>query len=170
MKHYAWLLIAALSLLATPVHAEGEDMPPVSTLEEVKPDSKLAALLRAAKEGDARAQVKLGIMHHEGEGVLQNFKEAVKWLRLAAGQGDAEGQFLLGERYRNGEGLPKDYVRAHVMFNLAATRGNKEAVESRAAITKRMTSTQLEEAQELAQKWKPNQEETKESDTKTQAD
>ncbi len=36
----------------------------------------------AAEQGNATAQVALGLMYHEGRGVPQNDKETVKWYRL----------------------------------------------------------------------------------------
>ena len=40
-----------------------------------------------AEAGDADAQYNLGWMYDEGEGVEQDFKEAVKWYQKAADQG-----------------------------------------------------------------------------------
>ncbi|WP_419636494.1 tetratricopeptide repeat protein, partial [Thiolapillus sp.] len=40
-----------------------------------------------AKQGDARAQYALGVLYDNGQGVGQNFKEAMKWFRKAAEQG-----------------------------------------------------------------------------------
>jgi hypothetical protein len=34
-------------------------------------------------------------MYHDGEGVLQDYAEAMKWFRKAADQGDAEAQYAL---------------------------------------------------------------------------
>ncbi len=52
-----------------------------------------------AEQGDARAQYNLGLMHANGEGMLRDEKEAVKWYRKAAEQGDAEAQYNLGLMY-----------------------------------------------------------------------
>lgn len=45
-----------------------------------------------AEQGDARAQANLGYMYSHGQGVLQDYVEAVRWYRKAADQGDATGQ------------------------------------------------------------------------------
>ena len=37
-----------------------------------------------------------GLMYYNGEGVPQDYQEAVSWFRLAAEQGDASAQFNLG--------------------------------------------------------------------------
>ena len=45
-----------------------------------------------AEGGDAEAQNNLGAMYYNGEGVPQDYKEAVKWQRKAAEQGYANDQ------------------------------------------------------------------------------
>ena len=47
-----------------------------------------------------------GTMYAKGQGVLQDYAEAVKWYRLAAAQGNAMAQANLGLRYAKGEGVP----------------------------------------------------------------
>ena len=43
--------------------------------------------LKAAEQGYAWAQHKLGVMYANGRGVPQNDAEAIKWFRMAADQG-----------------------------------------------------------------------------------
>jgi len=45
--------------------------------------------LTAAEQGDAEAQYNLGVRYANGEGVPEDYKEAVKWFRKAAEQGFA---------------------------------------------------------------------------------
>ena len=54
-------------------------------------------------------------------------------------------------------GLPQDNVLAYMLWNLAAASGNANAAEQRAAIAKRMTQEQIDEAQALSRAWKPGQ-------------
>ena len=58
---------------------------------------------RLAERGLAFAQVNLGLMYDNGEGVTENDAEAVRWYRLAAEQGYASGQYNLGLMYDLGE-------------------------------------------------------------------
>jgi hypothetical protein len=60
--------------------------------------------LKAAQQGNALAQVNLGIAYQNGEGVEQDFTEAAKWLRKAADQGNAHPQANLCWLYANGRG------------------------------------------------------------------
>jgi len=74
----------------------------------------------AARKGDAAAQLKLGEMYDLGEGVTQDYKEAVKWYRLSAEQGNATARFALAEMYKNSDGVPKNIQTAIKWYRLAA--------------------------------------------------
>jgi TPR repeat protein len=78
----------------------------------------------AAEQGDAKAQLRLGVAYYEGKGVPQDYAEAVKWFRLAAEQGDADAQFCLGLALFKGEGIAQDYKEAVKWYRLAAEQGN----------------------------------------------
>ena len=58
-----------------------------------------------------------------GQGVPQDYKEAVKWFRLAAEQGFANAQYNLGVTYREGQGVAKDFDEAFKWFKLSAEQG-----------------------------------------------
>jgi len=83
---------------------------------------------KAAAQGYADAQFKLGVMYYynEGEGVKQDI-EAVKWFRKAAAQGDAGAQFKLGAMYEKGDGVKQDYTEALKWYRKAADSGNINA-------------------------------------------
>ena len=59
----------------------------------------------SAENGEADAQYKLGLLYLTGNGALQDFAEAAKWLKQAAEQGYALAQYELGLIYRTGYGL-----------------------------------------------------------------
>ncbi len=80
-----------------------------------------------AEQGDAGAQVGLGVMYSNGWGVSQDDAEAVKWYRLAAEQGDAMAQFSLGFMYDDGRGVPRDSAEAVTWYRLAAEQGDASA-------------------------------------------
>ena len=91
-------------------------------------------------------------MYANGQGVPQDYAEAVKWYRKAAEQGDAVAQYNLGVMYKKGDGVPQDYVQAHVWFNLAAAKGDKDAVKNRDIVAGKMSPAQIAQAQEMAEK------------------
>ena len=58
--------------------------------------------------------------YNKGNGVIQDYAEAVKWYRLAAEQGNQDAQYNLAVMYNKGEGVVQDYVDAHKWYRLAA--------------------------------------------------
>ena len=62
-------------------------------------------------------------MYENGEGVPQDYAEAVKWYRRAAEQGYAVAQNNLGSMYYNGTGVPQDYAEAVKWYRRAVEQG-----------------------------------------------
>ena len=107
-------------------------------------------MLTGYAQGDARAQYNLGVMYGNGQGVAQNYAEALKWYKLAAAQGDARAQFNLALMYDKGQGVAQNYVKAHMWFNLVAVSGDNDAIEERVKVARRMTAQQIAQAQQMA--------------------
>ncbi len=107
-------------------------------------------LRQAAEQGEASAQVTLGVLYARGKGVLENYREAVNWFRAAAEQGFSLAQFNLGFLYAKGKGVPKDYVEAYAWMNLAAAQGHGKAVKGKAHLRQQMSRKQVSEAQKRA--------------------
>ena len=82
---------------------------------------------RLAEKGDVVAQMNLGNKYYVGEGVPQNFTEAVKWYRKAADQGNAVAQFNLGVMYAKGQGVAKSDTEAAKWYRKAATQGSADS-------------------------------------------
>ena len=55
--------------------------------------------------------------------------------------------------YKDGQGVVQDYVMAHMYFNLAGAGGHKRAIKNRGIVEKKMTPSQVAEAQKLAKEW-----------------
>jgi TPR repeat protein len=105
---------------------------------------------RSADKGDAWVQLRLGHAYQQGNGVEQNDVEALKWYRLAAEQGDAIGQYNLADSYLKGHGVAQDCLKAHLWFSRSAEGGDQQAVESRDRLAAKMTVSQMNEVQEMA--------------------
>jgi TPR repeat protein len=101
---------------------------------------------KAAEQGDADAQFRIGVSYYDGEGIAKDAVEAVKWYRKAAEQGLADAQTNLGNCYYNGEGVAKDAVEAYAFYNLASVT-NKVALKNRDLAAKQMTREQVAAAQ-----------------------
>ena len=120
------------------------------------------AFKEGAEQGDAPAQFNLALLYYDGQGVPQNYTEAVKWFRKAADQDYVKAMHNLGLMYAKGQGVPQDYVEAHKWSDLAASRhrpGKKrdDSVHDRNFLAKRMTPAQIAEAQRLAREWRPRE-------------
>ena len=87
----------------------------------------LAEWVPLAEQGDAVAQFYLGVMYANGEGVIQDDKEAAKWYRLAAEQGNAVAQYNLAQKYAYGKGVIEDDKEAVKWYRLAAEQGGSAA-------------------------------------------
>ena len=55
-----------------------------------------------------------------GEGVAQDYAEALKWYGLSANQGYAPAQTALGLMYFSGTGVGRNYTEAMRWFRLVA--------------------------------------------------
>ena len=66
-------------------------------------------------------------MYSKGQGVHQDYKEAVLWYRKAAEQGHSGAQYNLGIMYDEGQGVPQDYKEAVKWTRLAAEQGHSGA-------------------------------------------
>jgi TPR repeat protein len=115
----------------------------------------------AADQGNDSAQFTLGLMYANGQGVPQDYAEAVRSFRKAADQGLAHAQFNLGARYVQGQGVPQDYVSAHMWLSLSAAQNNNDATKFRDMIAAKMNPAQIAEAQKLAREWKPTKQPTR---------
>lgn len=83
--------------------------------------------LKAAKQGSANAQFKIGVYYDKGKGVTQDWAKAVEWYTKAAEQGYAKAQYNLGNSYYKGEGVRKDIKEAAKWYAKAAAQGHEKA-------------------------------------------
>ncbi len=127
----------------------------VQPTQSAKDDHHFAVRLyqESAENGNSDAQYKLGLLYLTGNGALQDFAEAAKWLKLAAEQGYGLAQYELGLIYRTGYGLAVDQVQSYVWLNLAAAAGIQQAVAARDDVMRTLSSKQLSQAQKIAREW-----------------
>jgi len=62
-----------------------------------------------------------------GDGVPQDFTEAIKWYRKAAQLGNVEAQFNLGGIYQEGVVVPQDSAEATEWYLKAVDQGHEKA-------------------------------------------
>ena len=80
-----------------------------------------------AEQGNAFAQYYLGMMYEYGQGVEQDYGQALAWYWKAADQGNADAQSKLGLMYSKGRGVAQDYGQALAWHRKAAEQGNADA-------------------------------------------
>ena len=136
-------------------------MAPVAVLADILGDAYRAygsghfadaaqLLLPLAEEGRAEAQLYLGKMYADGEGVTQDFQLSLHWYLKAADQGLAAAQASVGAAYMAGLGVLRDNILAHMWFTAAAANGSKVAVQALAIVQRRMNAVEIEAATALA--------------------
>ena len=83
-----------------------------------------------AEHGDAKAESQLAYMYSHGQGVPQDYNEALRWRRKAADHNYAIGEDGLGYMYYYGQGVPQDYAEALRWYRKAADQGDPEGQNS----------------------------------------
>jgi TPR repeat protein len=111
----------------------------------------LEDLKAAAEQGNADAQVSLGLMYASGTSVRQDDAEALKWFRKAAEQGHANAQYSLGLSYYEGKGVSGDDLEARKWFQKAAEQGHVAAQNNLGAMYRMGTGVKPDYAQ--ARQW-----------------
>jgi TPR repeat protein len=89
--------------------------------------TEMQILRPLAEQGNALAQLGLGVMYANGQGVPQDYAQAVVWYRKAAEQGDPDAQTIVALMYVNGHGVSQDYAQALIWYRKAADQGNGSA-------------------------------------------
>lgn len=78
---------------------------------------------KAAEQGYAQAQTKLGLSYGAGWGVDKDYTQAVYWVRKAAVQGYPGAQYALGLFYFKGIGVDIDYFQMEYWCRKAEEQG-----------------------------------------------
>ena len=86
-------------------------------------DEAVGYYRRAAEQGHAWAQFRLGLCYENGRGITKDATQAVTWYRKAAEQGHAPAQSNLGYCYGTGTGVAKDATQAVYWYRKAAEQG-----------------------------------------------
>lgn len=99
-----------------------------------------------AEQGDAKAQLQMGMRYAEGDGVIQNDREAARWFALAAKQGLAEAQYQYGLVLLQGRGVVQDYKSGFIWIEKPAKRGHAKAQYSLGELYRYGTGTAIDKS------------------------
>lgn len=113
-------------------------------------DEGMEAILKAAEQGNADAQLVVGDRYAYGKGVPQDYTQAIVWYTKAAEQWNASAQFHLAEMYALGQGVSQNDKIAYILSNLAASKGGDFIVSYRDIISKKLTPTARMDAQRIS--------------------
>jgi TonB family protein len=166
MIFYRTLLFTIILLLIYPTYAASqqerdETHSPIGGSGGRTRDAEILKQIRNdAEQGDTEAQVNLGMMYLQGNGVPPDHAEAAKWFRKAAEQGENSSQCMLGAIYADGLGVSRDYIEAYMWLTLSVDLATdkqsqviRKATYLRDSIAKKMTQQQTAEGQRLAKEW-----------------
>ena len=122
------VLLGCVFLLAFSAQGMADTLAEAHGAFEAGDYAKAATLyIPLAKQGNAVAQFKLGVIYSQGLVVLQDYPEAIQWYLLSANQGYAPAQVKLGVMYAQGRGVNQDYKKAVLWFQSAADKGDASA-------------------------------------------
>ena len=71
----------------------------------------------------------MGVNFQNGEGVAEDFQQAMYWYRKAAAGGDAGAMTGIGYMYDNAQGVPLDHQQAMTWYLKAAAGGDTNAMQ-----------------------------------------
>jgi len=104
----------------------GDGIETMVSLFKKEPEG-IKLLKKAAEQGDAESQRRLGFYYEKGIDVPVDFKKAVHWYTKAAEQDDTEAQELLSFCYYAGRGVERDLARSKEWTRRAAELGSASA-------------------------------------------
>jgi putative methionine-R-sulfoxide reductase with GAF domain len=137
--------MAQNSAAELPVSSKGE----ASRVRASTPED----LRRLADQGDAESQFMLGTLYRNGDGVLQNDKQAVEWFQRASDQGYVRALSALGSSYWAGRGVRQDYAQAYFWYQLALAEGDQNTKPLLEGIATQLTREQVASIRQQAEAW-----------------
>lgn len=84
----------------------------------------------AAKEGDCRAECRLGLAYRFGRGVPRDSEKALYWFRRSANKGNSLAMSNIGSMYRFGQGVERDYDEAFKWYTASAKLNEQYAQQN----------------------------------------
>ena len=99
----------------------------ILAIQEAVQGTDVNRILNRANAGDSIAQYEMALRYADGEGVPQNYRDAMAWFAKAAANGNANAQWKLGLGYIKAIGVPHDERKAMVWFKRAANHGDIRA-------------------------------------------
>jgi len=122
MKKYLCVLLLSINTFTYANLNEG-----IAAYDQADYSTALMQFRPLAEQGNAKAQYHLGVMYHNGQGMIPNETQAIYWLKKAAEQDDVLAQSLLGIIYHNQRHSTKDDPQILYWYKKAALQGDIDA-------------------------------------------
>jgi len=105
-----------------------------------------------AKKSDKTAQFALGTLYYNGQGVLQDYTIANKWILKAAKNNLAVAQYNIGIMMANGQGIDTDLVQAVAWLKVALKNNYSAAGDVIVQINKELSAKEKSKVETLYKK------------------
>jgi putative methionine-R-sulfoxide reductase with GAF domain len=128
-----------------PAHAfEPKSVTDADTLEQLR---------QLAERGDPSGEYALGARYAFGDGVGQNYSEAVRWFFRAAEQGHVISQATLGAYYMAGRGVTMDLSKAYFWAYVARAGGDAGSKLRVEMLSSQIPSSDIVILEQRANEW-----------------
>ena len=104
-----------------------------------------------ANEGVSNAQYNVGLMHHNGLGTKQDFKQAYKWLLQSSEQGNLNSIRLISTMYALGNGINKNFVKSYMWAKIGSDNNDQNSKILLDSLLKEMSNSEIDKAKKLVQ-------------------
>lgn len=140
----------ALSWLQRTTTADGAYLLGQLYLKAGRVIEAVSSLTAAADQGQAPANLALGVIYSENDlGLRTNPRAAIRHFKIAAQAGLPEGCYELALMYLQGEATPKDPITGAFWLHQAASRGHKTAHEKLNSLKTNFTVGQLKRLERM---------------------
>jgi GAF domain/PilZ domain/Sel1 repeat len=131
---------------------------PLAPVQALQPKSAsdaptLEQLRQLADQGDPSVEYALGARYAFGDGVGQNYSEAVRWFFRAAEQGHVISQATLGAYYMAGRGVSVDLSKAYFWAYVARAGGDAGSKLRVEMLSSQIPSSEILVLEQRANEW-----------------
>ena len=130
MKKFKIITISVFSLILSACGGKSVD---ITIPDNNCPNDK--ELVEKALNGDEDAGLTIAHMYYNGDGVIQDYTEAIKWYKILAEKGNPYAQYYMGLCHDEGRGLEASltkamdfYKQSFLEFKSRAEKGDKDAM------------------------------------------
>jgi TPR repeat protein len=141
------------TVLASSKPSDAPPLSPPPSVATVSDVATLEQLQQLAGRGDPAAQYALGARYAFGDGVTQDYSEAMHWFSRAADQGHVVSQATLGAYYMAGRGVPVDLSKAYFWACLARAGGDPGSKLRVQMLSGQMPRSQTIALEQQADQW-----------------